>query len=78
MRSALDAAGFDGIKYAAHSLRIGGACSLAAAGVDSAAIHTFGRWASDCFLRYIRVSDRMVQKASKEMAKISRQDIINA
>jgi len=78
MRQALAKAGFDAAKYASHSLRIGGACSLAASGMDSAAIQTFGRWKSDAFLNYIRVSDQMIKKASKDMAGISKQDLRQA
>ena len=78
MRSGLTAAGLDAAKYATHSLRIGGACSLAASGWDSASIQTFGRWRSDAFLSYIRVSDQMLRKASKSMAGITKQDLLSA
>ena len=37
-----------------HSLRAGGATSLAAAGVPPAQIQAIGRWQSDTFQRYIR------------------------
>lgn len=39
---------------AGHSLRAGGATSLAAAGVSPATIQALGRWSSDAWLVYIR------------------------
>ena len=39
--------------YASHSLRIGGATALKAAGWDDESIRRFGRWASDCWRRYV-------------------------
>jgi hypothetical protein len=40
--------------YAGHSLRSGGATSLAEAGVNPATIQAIGRWSSDTFRIYIR------------------------
>ena len=39
-----------------HSFRIGGASALAAAGVPDATIQVLGRWASNCFTRYLQPS----------------------
>ena len=40
--------------FGAHSLRIGGATALFAAGADPNIIRTMGRWSSDCYLLYVR------------------------
>jgi hypothetical protein len=68
LRSALDAAGLDRKAYAAHSMRIGGASSLAAAGVPAATIKTLGRWRSLCYQRYVRCTDEMLLAAMTVIA----------
>ena len=50
------AMGMDVTYLSSHSLRIGGATALADAGVPDRDIQFAGRWRSDTFLRYIRVS----------------------
>ena len=40
--------------FGAHSLRIGGATALFAAGADPLHIRTMGRWSSDCWRLYVR------------------------
>ena len=40
-----------------HSFRIGGASSAAAAGISDSTIQILGRWSSNAYHRYIRVSD---------------------
>jgi hypothetical protein len=45
---------FPSKEYAGHSLRSGGATSLAESGVDLALIQAIGRWSSDAFRIYIR------------------------
>jgi hypothetical protein len=40
--------------FAGHSLRSGGATSLAEAGVNPSTIQAIGRWSSDTFQIYIR------------------------
>jgi hypothetical protein len=46
--------GFDPARFSSHSVRIGGASSLAAAGFDNYYIMLAGRWKSLAFLDYIR------------------------
>ena len=41
--------------YTSHSFRIGAATTAAMNGVDAETIKRYGRWASDCYLRYIRI-----------------------
>ena len=45
--------GFDPVHYHMHSLRVGGASTLAAAGKPSHYIQKMGRWKSLAFLQYI-------------------------
>jgi hypothetical protein len=46
--------GLDPAHYGTHSLRIGGATALFAAGASETVIRTMGRWSSDCFRIYVR------------------------
>jgi hypothetical protein len=41
-------------QFGLHSLRIGGATALFAAGADPIVIRTMGRWSSDCYRLYVR------------------------
>ena len=52
--------GCDPKKLASHSLRRGGACAYAAAGVPDEDIKRFGRWTSDAYKLYIMLSDRSI------------------
>ena len=63
-------AGFDPAKYSTHSMRAGGASSLALSGVDSATIRKLGRWESDCFIRYITISDDRRRELAVAMATL--------
>ena len=75
MRTSLAAVGMVPGEYASHSLRIGGATSLAACEeFDSDRIRILGRWSSDCFLRYLRQTDMMRKEASRAMATIASAD----
>jgi hypothetical protein len=48
--------GLDPKRYGAHSLRIGGASAAFAAGMSPAAIRAAGRWSSEVYLLYCRLS----------------------
>ena len=50
------AAGRDPARFGAHSLRIGGATAALAAGVTPALIRLMGRWSSDIYQIYCRMS----------------------
>ena len=50
------ALGLDARRFGAHSLRIGGATAALAAGLTPAAIRAAGRWSSDVYQIYCRVS----------------------
>ena len=53
----------DPSKFSTHSLRIGGASVLAAAGVPDYVIMTLGRWKSLAFLGYIRLASKVFSSA---------------
>ena len=46
--------GEEPLHFGTHSLRIGGATALQAAGASETVIRTMGRWASDIFRIYVR------------------------
>jgi hypothetical protein len=46
--------GEDHQEFGTHSLRIGGATALFAAGASPEVIRTMGRWSSDCYRLYVR------------------------
>ena len=56
-----------GVNLSSHSFRIGGATALATAGFSDAMIQTIGRWSSDCFTRYIRLSPSVLQSYTGSM-----------
>ena len=43
-----------------HSFRIGGASAALSAGASDSLIRIMGRWSSDCFNNYLRITDRQV------------------
>ena len=56
VRAVMRAAGCDERRYGAHSLRIGGATAALAAGVPPQLIRMMGRWSSDVYEIYCRMS----------------------
>ena len=57
--------GFDPKLFSSHSLRIGGATILAAAGLPNHYIQTMGRWKSLAFLAYIHIAVGAMSTAIK-------------
>ena len=59
-----------------HSFRIGGASMLCSLGVPDATVQLLGRWSSDAFRRYLRVSDQFLtllhRRASTNEASFAR------
>ena len=68
VRCCMQAAGRDPRLFGAHSLRIGGATAALAAGVPPERIRVMGRWSSDVYAIYCRMS---VQAALQVSAAIS-------
>ena len=56
VRAVMEAAGLNPQLYGAHSLRIGGATAALAAGVPPQLIRLMGRWSSDVYEIYCRMS----------------------
>ena len=54
-----------------HSFRIGGASAAASAGISDSTIQILGRWSSDAYKRYLRISDASVLSWSQQMANVS-------
>lgn len=63
------ACGLNPDDYASHSLRIGGASALAAAGFHDWEIAILGRWTSMTFLRYLRMGVEKLSGAAARMAR---------
>lgn len=55
----------DPSQFGTHSLRIGGATALFAAGADETVIRTMGRWSSDCYRLYVRACFQTTLKWSR-------------
>ena len=55
----------DPSQFGTHSLRIGGATALFAAGADETTIRTMGRWSSDCYRLYVRACFESTLKWSR-------------
>ena len=56
VKAVMAAVGCDPSRYGAHSLRIGGATAALAAGVTPSLIRLMGRWSSDVYELYCRMS----------------------
>ena len=69
LKALLSYLGFVHSDSSGHSSRIGAATTCAANGIQEHMIHTLGRWKSNCFVRYIRTSDRDINCAQKMMCQ---------
>ena len=70
-----DAANHEHVK--AHSFRIAGATLLFKAGVTAEEIKTMGRWASDVYQIYCRLSKERLLELSEKMANAESTQFIN-
>ena len=63
--------GLDGADFATHSLRIGGATTMAATGLyTDDEIRRFGRWKSDCWRRYVYAARGCVRGLAAAMSRV--------
>ena len=69
LRSTLTAAGIDPTGYSGHSFRIGAATTAAACGIHDSTTQTLGRWASDSYLRYIRMPQQTLAQLSASLGR---------
>ncbi len=70
LRDLLQLAGHDSSKFASHSFRRGAATTAAAVGVPSWLIQDLGRWASDCYKRYIECPEAVLLPVASSLAAV--------
>lgn len=61
-------AGLPDLAFGCHSMRIGGATSLAAMGCDMHTIRTLGRWESLSYQRYIKLTKQAIHSSQNLLA----------
>ena len=66
--------GLDPARFGAHSLRIGGASAALAAGVPPAVIRITGRWSSDIWMTYARLSKQAALHVSAVVGSTAFED----
>jgi len=66
VRAWMRSIGLDPAKYGAHSLRIGGATAMFAAGADELPIKIQGRWSSDIYILYVRFSKTRAMQLARQ------------
>ena len=64
VKALMSGLGQDPARFGAHSLRIGGATAALAAGVDPAVIRITGRWSSDIWMIYARLTKQAALQVS--------------
>ena len=67
--------GLDEARFGAHSLRIGGATAAAAAGVPPSVIRCCGRWNSDIFEIYTRVTRQAAARMTRVIGSTPFEDL---
>ena len=78
VRLLMRSVGADPKLFGAHSLRIGGASAALAAGIHPSTIRVMGRWASDIYEVYMRMSFQASVMATQLIASTSFTDIERA
>lgn len=67
VRAALTVLGFDGVKYAGHSFRIGAATTAAEVGIEDSTIKMLGRWESSAYQLYVKTSRQTLASISSRL-----------
>ncbi|CAC5406487.1 unnamed protein product [Mytilus coruscus] len=70
IKKVLDLCGFNSSHYNGHSFRIGAATSAGKAKIEDHLIKTLGRWSSDSYIRYIRVTPASIKSAQNSLGRI--------
>ena len=68
MRDLLATVGINPKHYASHSFRIGAVTSAGAVNMPPWLIKTLGRWTSDCYEWYIKISPSILCSATQQLA----------
>ena len=74
VRGLMAVVGENPMEFGAHSLRIGGATAAMAAGVPAHYIKVMGRWSSEIYEIYCRVSDAAVMRFGGAIASAKYED----
>ena len=77
VRGLMESVGEAPLEYGAHSLRIGGATAALAAGVPPHYIKAMGRWCSEIYEIYCRLSDAAVVRFGTAIASMDYEDFEN-
>jgi len=75
LRRGLTNLGLKASAFAPHSFRIGGTVSLAAAGVQPYLLAILGRWKSDCFLLYLKVTPTILADVYRRLGRVTPQEV---
>jgi hypothetical protein len=67
-----DKAGWDASRCSSHSLRIGACTTLIELGFPPSEVKDIGRWLSDCYVTYVRVSDNHRRNVSAAFFKAAK------
>jgi hypothetical protein len=68
MQLLLSSSGYISTDFNGHSLRIGAASTAGDRGLSDYTIQTLGRWSSNCYLRYVRLSSESIAHAQRRMS----------
>ena len=69
IKHVLGLCGFNPDNYNGHSLRIGAATSAGKVHLEDHLIKTLGRWSSDSYCRYVRVSPSSIKHAQNMLGR---------
>ena len=75
VKALMASVGCDPRRFGAHSVRIGGATAALAAGIDPAVIRCMGRWSSDVYEIYMRLSREAAARVSTIVASTEFHDL---
>jgi hypothetical protein len=77
LRESLRGLGLNDRAYAPHSFRIGGTVSLAAAGIPTYVLAILGRWASDSYLLYLKLTPAVLADVYRRLGKVTAANVIS-
>ena len=75
VKGLMERLGLDPSRFSAHSLRIGGATAAAAAGVEPSVIRCCGRWNSDIFEIYTRLTQQTAARMTRVIGSTAFDDL---